>query len=36
MKVWLKKLGPLVGLAFVFVLFTLLTPGKFASVSNPN
>jgi len=34
MKVWLKRLGPLVGLAFVFALFTLLTPGRFATVSN--
>jgi ribose transport system permease protein len=34
MKVWLKKLGPLVGLVFVFALFSVLTPEKFATVSN--
>jgi ribose transport system permease protein len=31
---WLRKLGPLVGLVFVFGLFTMLTPDKFATVSN--
>jgi ribose transport system permease protein len=34
MKAWLKRLGPLVGLVFVFVLFAILTPAKFATVSN--
>jgi ribose transport system permease protein len=34
MRVWLKKLGPLVGLLFVFALFAIITPGKFATVSN--
>ncbi len=34
MKSWLKRLGPLVGLVFVFVLFAILTPSKFATISN--
>ena len=34
MKSWLKQLGPVVGLAFVFALFAILTPGKFATASN--
>ncbi len=34
MKGWLKTLGPLVGLVFVFALFAALTPGKFATAAN--
>jgi ribose transport system permease protein len=34
MKSWLKQLGPVVGLVFVFALFAILTPGKFATASN--
>jgi len=34
MKSWLKHLGPVVGLVFVFALFAILTPGKFATASN--
>ena len=34
MKSWLKRLGPLVGLVFVFALFAILTPGKFATAGN--
>ncbi len=34
MKGWLKRLGPLAGLAFVFALFAILTPGKFATADN--
>ena len=34
MKPWLKQLGPVVGLVFVFALFAILTPGKFATASN--
>ncbi|HTY39189.1 MAG TPA: ABC transporter permease [Bacteroidota bacterium] len=34
MKTWLKRLGPVVGLIFVFSLFAVLTPGKFATISN--
>jgi ribose/xylose/arabinose/galactoside ABC-type transport system permease subunit len=34
MKSWLKQLGPVVGLVFVFALFAILTPGKFANASN--
>lgn len=34
MKSWLKQLGPVVGLAFVFALFAILTPGKFATAGN--
>ena len=34
MKTWLRRLGPLVGLVFVFGLFTILTPDKFATASN--
>jgi ribose transport system permease protein len=33
-RVWLRKLGPLLGLAFVFSLFAALTPGKFATAGN--
>ena len=31
---WLKKLGPLVGLAFVFIVFSVLTPSSFLSTFN--
>jgi ribose transport system permease protein len=34
MKAWLKRLGPVVGLVFVFALFAMLTPSKFATVGN--
>jgi ribose transport system permease protein len=34
MKSWLKQLGPAIGLVFVFALFAILTPGKFATVGN--
>jgi len=34
MKSVLKQLGPVVGLVFVFALFAILTPGKFATASN--
>jgi ribose transport system permease protein len=34
MKAWLRRLGPLVGLVFVFALFAILTPTKFATVGN--
>jgi len=34
MKGWLKKLGPVVGLAFVILLFAVLTPGNFATADN--
>jgi ribose/xylose/arabinose/galactoside ABC-type transport system permease subunit len=34
MKSWLKRLGPLVGLVFVFALFAILTPDKFATAGN--
>jgi ribose transport system permease protein len=34
LKSWLKQLGPVVGLVFVFALFAILTPGKFATASN--
>ena len=34
MKSVLKQLGPVVGLGFVFALFAILTPGKFATASN--
>jgi ribose transport system permease protein len=34
MKSWLKNLGPVIGLVFVFALFAILTPGKFATASN--
>ena len=34
MKAWLRRLGPLVGLVFVFALFAALTPSKFATVAN--
>jgi ribose transport system permease protein len=34
MKSLLKQLGPLVGLMFVFALFAILTPGKFATAGN--
>jgi ribose transport system permease protein len=34
MKSWLKQLGPVVGLVFVFALFAILTPGKFATTGN--
>jgi ribose transport system permease protein len=34
MKSWLKQLGPVVVLVFVFALFAILTPGKFATASN--
>jgi ribose transport system permease protein len=31
---WLKKLGPLIGLAFVFALFAVLRPQKFPTIDN--
>ena len=34
MKAWLRRLGPLVGLVFVFALFAVLTPSRFATVGN--
>jgi ribose transport system permease protein len=34
MKTWLKQLGPVIGLVFVFALFAILTPGKFANAGN--
>ncbi len=34
MKVSLRRLGPLVGLVFVFALFAILTPAKFATAAN--
>ena len=34
MKSWLKNLGPVIGLVFVFALFAILTPDKFATASN--
>ncbi|MBM4160372.1 MAG: ABC transporter permease [Ignavibacteria bacterium] len=34
MKGWLKRLGPLAGLVFVFALFAILTPGRFATADN--
>ncbi|MCX6144029.1 MAG: ABC transporter permease [Ignavibacteriales bacterium] len=34
MKSWLKNLGPVIGLVFVFALFAILTPGKFATPGN--
>ena len=34
MKNWLRKIGPLVGLIFVFALFASLTPTKFATTDN--
>ncbi len=34
MKSWFKQLGPVVGLVFVFALFAILTPGKFATGGN--
>jgi ribose transport system permease protein len=34
MKLWLKQLGPVIGLVFVFALFAILTPGKFATAGN--
>jgi len=34
MKTWLQKLGSLAGLVFVFLLFALLQPAKFATADN--
>ena len=34
MKSWLKNLGPVVGLVFVFALFAILSPARFATASN--
>ncbi|HAL56839.1 MAG TPA: ABC transporter permease [Bacteroidetes bacterium] len=34
MKNWLRKIGPLVGLIFVFALFASLTPTNFATTDN--
>jgi ribose transport system permease protein len=34
MKGWLRKLGPVVGLLFVLLLFAILTPGNFATADN--
>lgn len=34
MKAWLRRLGPLVGLVFVFALFAILSPSKFATAAN--